>query len=421
MQGVGWAENFGGPAEVGRNVFKCLMTAELKVGAESVDTGEMTRTASDTASGLDEGMVNSPVRNPMNVLAGSVLLVDEDLLLLDLERQASAGNPERTAQASASEPFATKPNASEPNASQPNATKPSATQPHETPGLTIRDMGFAYPDDFDPRWNPRVPEFAMVANAVSLLMPHAEPYVVSSSRSALAALGDDPLDCTNLANRTRAYIRQEAQHHAEHRKFNNVVAQRYRTKLLERMMAATFRFLKGRSSSFGIAFAAGFETVAFVVARWVDARMHTLLPEIGKLGTNGLPSDDDANVAAELFVWHLAEEAEHRSIAYEVHQRTGGTQLAYTWAMIVSFVILGVFTSLGILTMLIRDRRILHPMAWFRLIGWTLSFLFNAVPLMAVTCLSGHEPADLLDPPNLMSWLRNRDAHSRITQPLTGA
>jgi uncharacterized protein len=281
-------------------------------------------------------------------------------------------------------------------------------------GLTIRDMGFVYPDDFDPRWNPRVPEFAMVANAVSLLMPHAEPYVVSSSRAALAQMGDDPLDPTKLANRTRAYIRQEAQHHAEHRKFNSIVARRYRTKLLERMMAATFRFLKGRSSSFGIAFAAGFETVAFVVARWVDARMHTLLPEIGKLGVDGLPSNDGSNVAANLFVWHLAEEAEHRSIAYEVHQRTGGTQLAYTAAMIASFLILGIFTSLGILTMLIRDRRILHPMAWFRLIGWTLSFLFNAVPLMAVTCLSGHEPADLLDPPNLMTWLRSHDGNSRV-------
>ncbi len=275
-------------------------------------------------------------------------------------------------------------------------------------GLTIRDMGFTYPDDFDPRWNPRVPEFAMVANAVSLLMPHAEPYVVSSSRAALAQMGDDPLDPTNLVNRTRSYIRQEAQHHAEHRRFNTVVARRYRTKLLERMMAATFRSLKRRSSSFGIAFAAGFETVAFVVARWVDTRMHTLLPEIGKLGPDGLPNDDDANVAANLFVWHLAEEAEHRSIAYEVHQRTGGTQLAYTGAMIVSFVILGIFTSLGILTMLIRDRRILHPLAWFRLLGWTLSFLFNAVPLMAVTCLSGHEPADLLDPPNLMAWLASK-------------
>ena len=285
-------------------------------------------------------------------------------------------------------------------------------------GLTIRDMGFAYPDEFDPRWNPRVPEFAMVANAVSLLMPHAEPYVVKSSRAALVQIGDDPLDHTNLASRTRAYIHQEAQHHAEHRKFNDVVARRYRTKLLERMMAATFRFLKGRSSGFGIAFAAGFETVAFVVARWVDARMHTLLPELGQLGVDGLPSGEEANVAANLFVWHLAEEAEHRSIAYEVHQRTGGTQLAYTWAMIVSFVILGVFTSLGILTMLVRDRRILHPAAWFRLIGWTLSFLFNAVPLMAITCLSGHEQADLLDPPNLMAWLRSRDRTNSSVKPL---
>jgi uncharacterized protein len=305
--------------------------------------------------------------------------------------------------------------AGQPGVEMPFADRTPSRRSNESPmnGLTIRDMGFVYPRDFDPRWNPRVPEFAMVANAVSLLMPHAEPYVVSSSRAALAHIGDDPLDPTKLADRTRAYIRQEAQHHAEHRKFNSVVARRYRTKLLERMMAATFRFLKGRSSSFGIAFAAGFETVAFVVARWVDARMHTLLPEIGKLGANGVPSNDDSNVAANLFVWHLAEEAEHRSIAYEVHQRTGGTQLAYTAAMIVSFVILGIFTSLGILTMLTRDRRILHPMAWFRLIGWTLSFLFNAVPLMAVTCLSGHEPADLLDPPNLMAWLRSHDGNNR--------
>jgi predicted metal-dependent hydrolase len=138
-----------------------------------------------------------------------------------------------------------------------------------------------------------------------------------------------------------------------------------------------------------------------------------LLPEIGKLREDDGADSDQANVAANLFVWHLAEEAEHRSIAYEVHQRTGGSQLAYTWAMIVSFAILGVFTSLGILTMLIRDRRILHPLAWFRLIGWSLSFLFNAVPLMAVTCLSGHEPADLLDPPNLMAWLQNRDMQNR--------
>ena len=300
--------------------------------------------------------------------------------------------------------------------------------------LTIRDMGFKYPSDFDPRWNPRNPEFAMVANAVSLLMPHAEPYVVSSTRGALARLetDNDQLDPNNLFDRTRAYIRQEAQHHAEHRRFNNVIARRYRTKLLERTMAFTFRFLKDRSSSFGIAFAAGFETVAFVVARWVDARMLTLLPEIGSLpqtseaGETGEVGDatkrwvgTEQNVAAELFVWHLAEEAEHRSIAYEVHQRTGGTQLAYSGALIVSFVILGLFTSLGILTMLIRDRRILHPIAWFRLIGWTLSFLFNAVPLMAVTCLSGYEPADLLDPPNLMAWLRTHDQRSMNTAVAT--
>ena len=56
---------------------------------------------------------------------------------------------------------------------------------HNLPERTLR---FEYPDDMDPAWNPRRPEFASAANSVSLIMPYAEPYFVKSVRSALPQL-----------------------------------------------------------------------------------------------------------------------------------------------------------------------------------------------------------------------------------------
>src|SRR6185295_18788330 len=54
--------------------------------------------------------------------------------------------------------------------------------------LPERVLAFEYPDGMDPAWSPRRPEFAYAANAVSLIMPFAEPYFVKSVRSALPQL-----------------------------------------------------------------------------------------------------------------------------------------------------------------------------------------------------------------------------------------
>ena len=58
----------------------------------------------------------------------------------------------------------------------------------QTSRLPVRKITFEYPDDMDPAWNRRFPEFAFAANSVSLLMPYAEPYFVKSVRSAIPQL-----------------------------------------------------------------------------------------------------------------------------------------------------------------------------------------------------------------------------------------
>jgi predicted metal-dependent hydrolase len=252
---------------------------------------------------------------------------------------------------------------------------------------------FEWPDDLDPIWTPRTPELAIAANSVSMLMPHAEPYVVASTR---AALGERLVTDPDLARQAQAYLTQEAQHHAQHRRFNDLLIARYPLLArVDRAEAWVFAKLRRRSTRFGLAFAAGFETVAFVSARWVDKRM-------------GLLRDAEPT-AATMFLWHLAEEVEHKRVAFDVYQASGGGRLRYAWAMWVAALILAAGAFAGSMAMLWSTRRIFSPAAWFRLIGWSLSFIFVALPVMVISALPGHHPDDLTDPAGLEHWLDHLD------------
>jgi predicted metal-dependent hydrolase len=259
--------------------------------------------------------------------------------------------------------------------------------------VPVRRVRFAWPDDLPLVWTPKVPELAIAANAVSLLMPHAEPYVVASTRAALAeGLVADP----DQAAAAQDYVAQEAQHHAQHRRFNAlIIAQAPGLGRVDRAFARTFGRLRGRSTRFGLAFAAAFETIAFVSARWVDRRQRLL-------------ADADPT-AATMFLWHLAEEVEHKRIAFDTYQAAGGGRLRYAWAMVVAALVLAVGALAGSLVMLHETGRLLRPSSHLRLAGWALSFVLTALPVMVVSALPGHHPDQLVDPVGLEHWLQHLD------------
>ena len=130
-------------------------------------------------------------------------------------------------------------------------------------------------------------------------------------------------------------------------------------------------------------------------ARWVDKRM-------------GLLRDADPT-AATLFLWHLAEEVEHKRVAFDVYQASGGGRIRYAWAMWVAGLILAAGAFAGSVVMLWDERRIYLPTAWFRLIGWSVSFIFVALPVMVISALPGHHPDQLVDPAGLEHWLDHLD------------
>jgi uncharacterized protein len=243
-------------------------------------------------------------------------------------------------------------------------------------------------------WTPAAPELSAVANAVSLAMPSVEPYVVTSVRKVLDQLPSE------LAGRARDYCAQEASHHAQHRKFNDALREvTPSVRFVERLNERIYRFLRTRSTMFGVAYAAGFEAVAYSIARWFDPRIERFF-------------DGATEGPAKLFLWHLAEEVEHKGIAFDVFRAVGGKRRTYVLATIVSLLLLALSTVLGTVLGLFSQRRWWNPISWVRLVVWTLSYLFVALPLLAVSVTKDHHPNDFIDPVTLPWWLRRYDAAS---------
>lgn len=240
-------------------------------------------------------------------------------------------------------------------------------------------------------WHRRLPEFACAVEAVSLLMPHAEPFVVNSAERAMTELS------APLRPAAAAYIAQERRHHGQHQRFNRQVIGDHRALvLLERLMAKVFSFLGRRSMRFGVAFAAGFETIAFAGARWVE-------PRIGRL------FDGADEEPTRLFLWHLAEEVEHKGVAHDVWAEVDGSRVRYAVAMTVAAVVLACFSLAGTLCLLWRRGRLFSPLAHGRLVLWSVTFLFEALTAMVLSCLPGHHPDDFTDPASLVAWLDHHD------------
>ena len=126
--------------------------------------------------------------------------------------------------------------------------------------------------------------------------------------------------------------------------------------------------------------------------------------------------DADPEVAA-LFLWHLAEEVEHKAAAHDVLQAMDVGRLRYVAATALSMTMLAAFTIAGSVVMLRRTKRLHLPVAWFRLTRWALSLAFTLLPMLASSCLPSHDPRTLSDPSYLQQWLRSLDARGTRSAP----
>lgn len=159
--------------------------------------------------------------------------------------------------------------------------------------------------------------------AFSLTLPHLEPFLVRTFRGVV-----DDLGATRLADEVRAFCAQEARHHREHARFNRWIREQLgpttaeRLVAEERRLAADYdRFSATRSARANVAYAEGFEAMTCAMAL---TRLAVADPASGTrpAGADVAPGSRPGPWL-RLWAWHLAEEVEHRTVAFDLAHHLG--------------------------------------------------------------------------------------------------
>lgn len=145
-------------------------------------------------------------------------------------------------------------------------------------------------------------------NALSMSFPVGEQFFIDSVRNGLAAL---PADARAVWEpEVRGFVGQEATHRHIHALFNAQIAQHGLVNDWEPRARERLRLVEGADPRHGLAITAANEHFTALFAEWLLAHPAWLDHSEPRLQT--------------LWLWHSAEEAEHKCTAFDLYRALGG-------------------------------------------------------------------------------------------------
>ncbi|MEZ5572663.1 MAG: metal-dependent hydrolase [Halioglobus sp.] len=190
-------------------------------------------------------------------------------------------------------------------------------------------------------------------NGLSILFPEGERFFI---RSVLAYR--DQISDPKLLQEIKDFCAQEAQHTLVHEAMNDLAARHgYPVAMLESWVKRDLRRFSKRGKTHAWARRAAL-AMTVCMEHFTAILAYQLLTN-AEATQQGLDPDVKA-----LFKWHALEETEHKGVAFDVYQATGGGPVYLRVAMLFStfFFLLGLFVNLT--TLLIKDRSILKLSTW---------------------------------------------------------
>ena len=176
--------------------------------------------------------------------------------------------------------------------------------------LVVRRLLIDLEAPIAPRWNGGDAFRTAFFNALSMSFPQGEQYFIDSVRNGLKSLPD--ADRERLAAEVRGFVGQEATHRRIHALFNgHLLAQGYVNQIekraVKRIEAHAHLDLRNH-----LAATAATEHFTALFADWMLRHPEALAGAEPRLQT--------------LWLWHCAEESEHRSTAFDIYRAAGGNQ-----------------------------------------------------------------------------------------------
>lgn len=254
--------------------------------------------------------------------------------------------------------------------------------------MVIRKIPFAYVDSIEPIWNPKKPEWSHMVNGASLTMPYLEPFLIKTVREAMMQLTDEGLKAD-----ARGFIGQEGQHYMNHQRYNDTLKRKGYTDLsdVEAEMTEDYKRLQGKSLRWRLAYTAGFETMTMGITEWLISARKDLFV-------------DADPVVTSLVLWHMVEETEHKTVAFELYQELFGNYFARLVGLVYATYHISKFSRRAYKRMMKRDGTWGSLRCRFRLWAMVAKFGWNIAPALLRSLFPGHHPDHVTDPDWVTEW-----------------
>ncbi|GAU66803.1 hypothetical protein SSP35_03_04510 [Streptomyces sp. NBRC 110611] len=201
------------------------------------------------------------------------------------------------------------------------STPPPQEQPHRAPqpyAITPRRVTFDWRET-PLLWIPDEPTATHVINVLHLLLPAGERWFVKVFKEALPLVRDG-----QLRKDVKGFMGQEATHSLQHSYvLDHLARQGLDTSPYTRHVDFLFDHLLGEQPPLGIPVAQR-EWLRFRLSLIAAIEQFTAVLGNWVLAADGLDRARPDPVMLDLLRWHGAEEVEHRAVAFDMYQHTGG-------------------------------------------------------------------------------------------------
>ncbi len=176
------------------------------------------------------------------------------------------------------------------------------------PQFEVRNVHFAFGESIPRHWHGGRASTTAFLDNLSVFFPEGEAFFVRSVRAFRHLAAQDP----ELSRAVRDFCGQEGVHSREHRAYNSMVgAKGYPVAELERKVGRLLGLVRRRTyRRFQLAVTAALEHFTALMA-------HAILSD------ERVFADADP-VMRDLWLWHAAEENEHKAVAYDLYLLAGG-------------------------------------------------------------------------------------------------
>lgn len=247
------------------------------------------------------------------------------------------------------------------------------------------------------------PEFAHICNGMSMAAPLVEPYLNKVMLRCLKKFGDRNPD---LTAEVTSFVQQELSHYRMHMRFNErIYANGYdEVRQLDAKFKAELReLLDQHSLEFNAAYCAGFETFTLYTAKFMFSKAADLFENCDPGG-------------ADLWLWHLAEEYEHRSVCHDVFATVSGNYFTRVHGLWRAFWHINGFVGEAAQFMLRKHRASMTPQERRASLkqerAYKRRFMLYALPRMLAILVPYYDPGKVQAPAALHEALRNYAARS---------